>query len=89
MALEMGMSKGWAALGCVYGVGRAEAPFVLGVDVGGWSLSSIALPLWSGRLDGPRNPICMQSTGFWEVRKKEFILTCKLVLILKVILTHG
>lgn len=55
----------------------------------GWFLSSIAFPLWSGHLDGPRNPICMQSTGFWEVRKKEFILTCKLVLILKVILTHG
>lgn len=43
-----------------------------------------SLPTQSGCLGGPRNPIYIQGPGFW----KEFILTCKFVLMLQVVFTH-
>ena len=68
--------------------GGLKHPFVLEMEVGEMASQFNCLPTQSGCLGGPRNPICIQGPGFWKFREKEFILTCKFVLMRQVIFTH-
>lgn len=84
-----GIGRPGAAQGdvCVVG-GALKYPSVSETEVGGLVSWFNCLPTWSGCFSGPRNPICIHGPGFWKVREKEFIFTCKFVLIFRVIFSH-
>ena len=74
---------------CVCGVGGVlKYPLCFAAGGVGLAPQFKSLPTQSGCLGGSRNPIYIQGPGFWMVREKEFILTCKFVLMLQVVFIH-
>ena len=73
---------------CVVWGGLLKYPLCFAAGGVGLAPQFKSLPTQSGCLGVSRNPIYIQGPGFWMVREKEFILTCKFVLMLQVVFIH-